>query len=361
MRGSIICAMALNHSGFYLSKGTEGSSELWGGPFPRFDSLGLFFQRFVTLLCAPAFLFLMATSMVLFFHARVSVGWSSAKITKYFLTRGVVLILLQFLIENPAWNIGFPLSPFPVYFGVLYMLGVMMISCSLFLKLPSWAVFAVSAVSILLTPLIVPTPDLWNSPIPTFLRILAIPGATSRLNVLFPPLPWLGVAGLGVLFGRLLVRKGESSFALLLPVGMCLLGVFACLRLAGGHFGNLQMIPIQEWWSFFYTVKYPPSMAYLSLTLGVGSLILYGFNRLEYSPFTRWLRPLEILGGSALFFYIAHLFLYSFLGIVAGREDLSLLFQYLGWFIGLVMLVPMCVEYSEFKRAKPAESLWKMF
>jgi uncharacterized membrane protein len=215
--------------------------------------------------------------------------------------------------------------------------------------------------SVLITPGLVPASELWGSPITILARAVAVPGATSSVNVLFAPLPWIGVAGLGILFGRFLIHKGERGFFVLLPTGISLLGAFAFFRVVGGRFGNLRIIPIHEWWSFFYIVKYPPSIAYMALTLGIGSLILYGFYCLEKSRFSLWLRPLEILGGSALFFYVVHLFLYSFLGIIMGQEDPSLFIEYLGWFLGLILLVPVCNKYRIFKLSKPSESIWKMF
>ncbi|MEO5969199.1 MAG: heparan-alpha-glucosaminide N-acetyltransferase domain-containing protein, partial [Bdellovibrionia bacterium] len=361
MRGLVMAFMAWDHSNFFFSKGGSTVSEMWGGEFPKFDSAGIFFLRLLTLLCAPTFLFLMTTSMILFSHNRRSAGWSKAKITRYFAIRGAILVLLQFFVENPAWNIGFPLALSQVYFGVLYMLGLMMIFCSLILELPSMYLAIMTTAAVLITPWVVPTPDLWNSNISILPRILAIPGQTPQVNVLFAPFPWLGVAGLGLLFGRLLIRVGGKAFSLLLPFGAAALGLFVCLRVLGGHYGSLNLIPIHEWWSFFYTVKYPPSIAYISLTLGLSSLMLYCFYRLEHSRFARWLTPFEILGGSALFFYVAHLFLYAFMGIFMGQKDATLLREAVGWFLGLIILIPMCNKYRQFKYLKPAESVWKMF
>lgn len=155
-RGFVMVLMALDHSKYYFNAESTDASEMWGGQFPKFDSPAPFFLRFLTLLCAPMFVFLMTTSMVLFFSNRSNAGWTQQKIVRYFVIRGTLLIFLQFVLENPIWNIGMPSGLLPVYFGVLYMLGLMMICCSLILKVPSVYVGLLTAVVILSTPLIVP-------------------------------------------------------------------------------------------------------------------------------------------------------------------------------------------------------------
>jgi hypothetical protein len=56
--------------------------------------------------------------------------------------------------------------------------------------------------------------------------------------------------------------------------------------------------------SFFSLTKYPPSLLFLLLTLGVGALLLAWFERLRDA---RLLGALAVFGGAPMFFYVFHL------------------------------------------------------
>src|SRR6185295_865862 len=83
------------------------SSEFWGGEITRYDSALPFLTRFVTHFCAPGFFFLMGCGMALFAESRRRLGWGHGRIARFFLTRGLLLVLINQLIENPAWGLGF--------------------------------------------------------------------------------------------------------------------------------------------------------------------------------------------------------------------------------------------------------------
>jgi uncharacterized membrane protein len=89
-----------------------------------------FLTRFVTHLAAPGFFFLMGVGMALFTLSCRARDWTNRQIITHFLLRGALLILLQFLLENPAWDIGTDSSSLD-YFGVLYALGGAMMIGSL--------------------------------------------------------------------------------------------------------------------------------------------------------------------------------------------------------------------------------------
>jgi uncharacterized membrane protein len=48
----------------------------------------------------------MGVGMVLFVDTRRKAGWEEARITRFFVIRGLLLILMQLLVENPAWILG---------------------------------------------------------------------------------------------------------------------------------------------------------------------------------------------------------------------------------------------------------------
>jgi hypothetical protein len=133
LRGLIIVLMAIDHANHFIAR-KHPSGEYYRSPMPVYDDTLTFFTRFVTHLCAPGFFFLMAIGMVLFAESRRERGWSEIQIIKHFWIRGGILIVLQLLLINRAWE----LRPFfgMSYFGVLYALGATMIVGSLLLKVP---------------------------------------------------------------------------------------------------------------------------------------------------------------------------------------------------------------------------------
>ena len=108
--------------------------------------------------------------------------------------------------------------------------------------------------------------------------------------------------------------------------------------------------------------KYPPSIAFLLLTLGVNTLLLGLLAYLGRSPdglgSLAW--PLLVLGRVPLFFYVLHLWLYTAVGL-AIPGDTSLLVMYPIWIGGVALLLPACVRYDRFKCGRPADSYWRLF
>src|SRR5262252_7768616 len=85
IRGAVMVLMAVDHVRVF-------SGLPAGGPTP-----GIFFTRWVTHFCAPAFLFLAGTSI--FFYARKHTDAS-----RFLLIRGFWLILLEFTVLRLSWT-----------------------------------------------------------------------------------------------------------------------------------------------------------------------------------------------------------------------------------------------------------------
>ena len=92
------------------------------------------------------------------------------------------------------------------------------------------------------------------------------------LIVLYPVIPWLGVTGLGLIYGRLLRGRADNAVRAALWAGIGSLVVFVVIRAAGG-FGNLNIVPA-GWMGFLNVVKYLLSLAFLSVTLGINLLLM---------------------------------------------------------------------------------------
>jgi len=104
LRGLLMVLMALDHARGFIAR--DHPSEFWGMALPHYEHAVPFITRLVTHLCAPGFFFLLGIGMTLLAESRRRLGWSDGRITGYFLHRGILLILMQLLIENPAWLVG---------------------------------------------------------------------------------------------------------------------------------------------------------------------------------------------------------------------------------------------------------------
>jgi uncharacterized membrane protein len=107
IRGAVMILMAIDHVRVY-------SGLPAGGPTP-----GIFFTRWVTHFCAPAFIFLAGTSA--FFYGR-----KHADLSRHLLIRGVWLIFLELTFLRVAWTFNFDFAHYEMA-GVIWVIGWCMI------------------------------------------------------------------------------------------------------------------------------------------------------------------------------------------------------------------------------------------
>jgi uncharacterized membrane protein len=360
--------MALDHASFFIAGVHPG--EFWGVALPAYPDAGHFLTRFVSHLCAPGFFFLMGTSMVLFTDARRALGWSERRITRFFVVRGLILIVLQLLVENPAWALGLIGGPSDttrppggrgesvlLHFGVLYALGATMICWSFLLRFGSAVFLSLSIVAVLATQALVPGADQAGIRYAPWLRVLLIPGQTGAWQVFYPVIPWLGLTGLGLAFGRFLRKDPDRACRGALAAGAAFLLLFALLRRLVSFADFHPAGP--GWMSFFNLTKYPPSLAFILLTLGVDLLLLSALSKAA-AQLRTWGKPLLLFGSTALFFYVAHLYLYALTGLALPVRP-SFRVMYLLWLLGLALLYPACLRYKRFKGRTAPDSVWRFF
>jgi uncharacterized membrane protein len=369
-RGFIMVLMAIDHASYFIAR--VHSVEFWGAELPVYPDAFWFWTRWITHLCAPGFFFLMGIGMILFADVRRKAGWEEGRITRSFVIRGFLLIFLQLFVENPAWMLG-DLSvkrgvmlirggAVPgggteglVYLGVLFALGGTMVFWAFMQRRSSWLIGLVSAAAIMVTQLVTPGPDHVSVLYSPLARLLLIPGHTDIWVVFYPVVPWLGVTGLGLLFGRLLRRDAHRAGRVAGWAGLGGLVLFVVFRTAGG-FGNLNEVPL-GWMGYLNVVKYPPSLTFLAVTLGINLVLIAAWSRVEIS-FRSQYHPLAVFGRVALFFYLLHLWVYNLLGLLF-RGGSGLFVMYGFWLLGLVILYPFCYRYNLFKGRRPLNSLWR--
>ncbi len=366
LRGLIIVLMAIDHASFFIAR--VHPLESWAAPPPYYADAAAFLTRWLTHLCAPGFFMLMGVGLVWFAHSRRAAGWSDGRITRYFVTRGAILLVVQHLIENPAWLMGI-LSAGPAIaaapalpgvggevmlsFAVLSALGAAMIFWGVAWRLPDLAVLALIVVTVQLSGAVTPPPSDAASGIPFWKMIFLVPGRSGIAQNLYPWVIWLAPAGVGLLLGRFVARRPDRLPSLAIGAGLLGLGVFVMLRLM--HTGEFH--PVGDGLIAWLTVtKYPPSAAFFNLMLGLNLVLLALLARWP----ARWLAPLEVFGRAPFFFYLAHLWVFGVLSWVF-PSGASLAVMYLVWAITVLALYPACGWYARFKFARPATSVWRMF
>jgi uncharacterized membrane protein len=185
-----------------------------------------------------------------------------------------------------------------------------------------------------------------------------------RLIVAYPFVPWLAIMLLGWWFGRYLSRTEPARVERFLVVaGVVALAIFAALRGLNGY-GNMRLLredhTLVQW---LHVSKYPPSITFITLELGLMALLLAGFFRLERTLGPEviaagreplWLRPLGVLGQTALFYYLLHAHLLQAAAWALGRSHKGGLAEtYVATVAALLVLYPACLAYRGYKRAHP--------
>ena len=361
-RGLIMALMAVDHVSAFVAR--RHAAEYWGGAWTRYDSAAWFLTRFATHLCAPGFFFLMGAGMALFAASRLRLGWSEGRVAGFLCKRGLLLLAVNHLIENPAWGLGLfsgrvhgaeaampgaVLPPLAV-FTVLTGLGLAIVAAAPLLRCGDRVWWAAGVLALAASAIFTPGPEHAADAYPLGLRLLFLPGQSGRAIVMYPLIPWFGLTAFGVLFGRWIARDPERPLRLAPWIGAALVAAAVALRAAGG-FGNLRAPRDGSWIEFLNFIKYPPSLVFSLFLLGV-NLMLARVVRGE------WLRT---IGQAPLFFYIAHLYLYAAIGALCFRDGAGLAAMYAVWAAGLVPLYFSCRWYAKFKRSRPEESVWRFF
>jgi uncharacterized membrane protein len=366
LRGLVIVIMALDHARDFFTP-------LQIDPTVSTDlsqaAASLFFTRWITHFCAPVFVFLAGTSAFLY-QAR---GRSRAEVSRFLLTRGIWLVVLELTVVRWAWTFNFNYTTEMLFVQVIWVIGVSMIALAGLIYLPVRAVAAVGIAMILghnLLDGITPQSLGGWGPLWTILHVQsAIPlGGGQIFVVVYPLIPWIGVMAAGYAFGTLLLRPEQERRRRLLLLGVGLTLAFLVVR-AVNLYGDPTPWVARETagrtvLSFLNTTKYPPSLQFLLMTLGPAIAVLPLFERLT-GPGAR---ALIVFGRVPLFFYVLHLYLIHALaltvGTLAGFDPRSFLHIWLknpdGWGFGLpvvylvwaavvLALYPACRWFAEVK------------
>jgi hypothetical protein len=162
-----------------------------------------------------------------------------------------------------------------------------------------------------------------------------------------------------MVLGKELLIDKENAFLRALWAGVIFLVLFVILRAIGG-LGNFQPAEGSGWIELLNVIKYRPSLVFTLITLGVDMIVLYLFAK-AHPFFSRWARPLPLFGKTAPNFYFAHWLLLGALGIAFYfLKWKSLPLMHTGWAFVLLLMIPICRWYLDFKQQTASNSVWRI-
>ena len=378
LRGVVMIIMAIDHVRVY-------SGLPAGGP-----TAGIFFTRWITHYCAPAFVFFAGTSAFLYF----SKTKSTRDLVGFLITRGLLLVVLELTVIRFFWMFNFDFTNF-TFSGVIWALGWCMVLLAAFVPMRAITVGVIGLLIIFFQQIFQYVPSLFpasmqesvakfwgvfypsvsegksgssllsgSAGIPTFLGI----------SIFYVLIPWIGVMMAGYGFGQLLLRSREEMKKLCLQIGLSAIAIFivigSVLILRQGEGDQTPFI-----FKLLGQQKYPPSQLFLLMTLGPLVALIPWAEQVK-----GWfVRAIIMVGRVPMFYYLLHILLIHlsafvvnlilsgsihqewyetapFVGMTeAQRWSLPLL--YLVWLIDVVILYYICRWYAQYKSNHP-EKIW---
>jgi uncharacterized membrane protein len=323
IRGAVMILMAIDHVRVF-------SGIPAGGP-----TYGVFFTRWITHFCAPAFIFLAGTSI--FFYAR-----KHTDVSRFLLIRGLWLILLELTVLRLSWTFNFDFAHYEMA-GVLWVIGFCMILMAALVKLPLRVTAAIGIVIIAAHNVI--DSRLWQiveglnaSRFSGLWKIVYIGFYAGpiqfgpdgpNLMVLYSIIPWIGVMAAGSAFAKILTLDPTRRMRLCLTIGLTAIALFLVLRgfnlygdprpwhmsvnRADGSPGMPALL------SFLNCTKYPASFGFLLMTLGP----IIALMPLLENARGALARAITLFGRVPFFFYALHIPLIHALALVVSKVRLG--------------------------------------
>jgi len=376
LRGLVMVLMALDHTRDYFHFGVM---TLHLDPLdPDTTTPWLYLTRWITHICAPAFVLLTGLGGYLYTQ---KLGVNGLQASWYFISRGLWLIL----IENTLVIFGWTFSPYfeQFFLQVIWAIGISMVCLGFMFGLPKSVLLFISLLIIGGHNLFDQVSFEKDSNVSYFWAMFHEGGlmhiGDKTIYVVYPFLPWFGIMLLGYCLGPLFTTASHKLRAsVLFWAGLSSLVLFLGLRFSG-LYGDPMPWQIQESvssgvYQFFNVNKYPPSLLYTLVTVGLSLWLLLLFE---------WIRlpglvALKIYGSVPLFYYVLHIYLIhafnigTFLATGGDLDQLSpnagfgnfpanfgfgLPVVYAVWIIVVLLLYPLCKWFAKVK-SKHKSAWW---
>ncbi len=374
VRGLVMVIMALDHVRdlMHVNSLTQNPTDLTTA------TAGVFLTRWITHLAAPIFVFLSGASAYISFKNSNNLAESR----RFLLSRGIWLIILEFTVINFAiW--------FDIHFRILMLqvicaIGVGLVVLSFLLKIAPRNIGIAGLVIIFSHNLLQgigfpqnPALNFVSSVLfgPNFFQITP----NFAFLVSYPLIPWLGILLLGYGFGHFFAIPTEKRKRLFLQFGGGVILLFIILRFINIYGDpapwSVQKTPLFTFFSFINVTKYPPSLLFTLVTLGIMFLLLALVDGVK----NRLIETLSVYGKVPLFYYLIHWYLVHSIMVIMlfvqgfslkdlnfapfsfGRPQtgsgVELTVIYLIWLGVVITLYPLCLWYGKYK-AKHKDKQW---
>jgi uncharacterized membrane protein len=312
LRGLVMVVMALDHTREFFHSGamTFQPEDLTQ------TTPALFLTRWITHICAPVFVFSAGMGAFL----KLQRDGSKTRLSRFLWTRGLWLIVIELTVMRLAMNFT-PDTSFPIFLLVLFAIGMSMIALAglIYLPYPLLAAGSVAFIVFYNTTDGIPAAqlgafgELWQ-----VLRQGGVFQAAGMLVIVgYPVLPWLAVMTAGFCFGRVFLMEPARPQRVLLLTGTGLIIGFVALRTLNVYGDpapwTAQQSATFTLLSFLRATKYPPSLAFLLMTLGPALLVLAWFGTRRLGPRS----PLVVIGRVPFFYYVLHFWMIHVLAAAA--------------------------------------------
>jgi uncharacterized membrane protein len=373
LRGIVMVIMAIDHVRDFIHLGVYLDDPLNLST----TTPVLFFTRWITHLCAPTFVFLSGLSIYL-----QSTRKSASELSSFLIKRGLWLIFVEFglitlaMTFNPFYNL--------LILQVIWAIGISMVILGFLSRMPYKFLLAIGLFIVLghnALDFLEAEPgfkagfwwDLFHHG-----SFAIYPIANEHfIAIMYPFVPWTGLMILGYCFGIFFTSNFTSAHRqkILLRFGLSLIGFFIILRAINiygdPHPWTTQTNGFYTFLSFIKVHKYPPSLAYMSVMIGIAILALSFLENIQ----NKITKAFRVFGRTAFFYYILHFYLvhiicmilyfsrghslddainslqtFPFLFSIKG-EGYSLDIVYLIWVFVISGLYPLCKWYDSYKTA----------
>ena len=363
-RGLVMIIMTLDHvrDFMHITSLTQNPTNL------QTTTAALFLTRWITHLCAPTFVFLSGVSAYISYKKA-----TPSASQKFLLSRGLWLILLDLTVINFAlW--------FDVHFRTLIMevvcaIGAGLILVSLFIKMPS-RVIGLIGIVIIFGHNLSESVSFKESPMLNFIfsvlfrQNLFTPTPNFAFITGYPLVPWIGITLAGFGFGEVFSKPLEIRKKIYLQTGSIALILFLFLRLSNIYGDpskwSAQKNSLFTLLSFINITKYPPSLLFTLLMLGIMLMVLWTTDGVK----NKVTDILCVYGKVPLFYFVVHLYLIHLLMLVMvfiqgfsfhdltfgtlsnGRpkgSGVELGVIYVVWIGFVLSMFPLCKWYGQYK------------
>lgn len=358
--------MALDHVRDYF----HYSAFFFDPSDPVQSSLPVFFTRFITNFCAPAFSFLAGLSAFM-----VGKRKPPAELSAFLIKRGLWLVFVEIIIVAFGWK--FDVQFRSIGLATIWQLGISMIVLAGLIHFPKPFILIFSGVVIFAHNLL----DNVHFDGSFFWAVLHEAKffewtAAHYIRTAYPLIPWIAVMSLGYCFGSLYSTTVDSvkRKKILNGLGCGSLMLFIILTGINKYGDPLPWSYYGDWsktlMSILNSNKYPPSLLYLLMTLGGTFLFLANLEKLKGKAVDFFC----VFGRVPFFYYIIHIYFIHILAAFAAYatgfgwqalvtpkfiikvESLkgygfNLLTVYLIWIAVVLLLYPLCKRFDAYKQA----------